>query len=301
MQNVKQVEQQIDAAFHALGDFMVERGGFILELFELRVIDGRRFCTVHKPTGDLPELWLMKGKKKVRQLAPKEGGLNLPDDADKVVKQVAFSWSVLRRSLEQMNVHGAAFYNALKDARRWPGMTPDYAATIAKAMSDMRDAAVIVLDYFPSCLYSRPNDKHAYIDAVAAEEKQYDDVRRVLRGLAYIATDTVAAEPVGAAESERKALGTKEPERQAVKAYRLVVVTGKSQSEVATMMGTYQGKISRWVNKTTAWIKAGNVLPDIEGLHAKPISVDPAIIDMGERKDHLTKRQRGHRSDDSED
>lgn len=92
-----------------------------------------------------------------------------------------------------------------------------------------------------------------------------------------------------------------EPPKEAMKAYRMVLVTGRPQSEVAETLNTNQGQISRWVKLTTTWIKAGNVLPDIEGLHAKPVSVDPKVIDMGLRQDRRTKRQRQRTSDDGED
>ncbi|HVT88538.1 MAG TPA: hypothetical protein VHD56_06780 [Tepidisphaeraceae bacterium] len=72
------------------------------------------------------------------------------------------------------------------------------------------------------------------------------------------------------------------------------------QTEVAVELYTNQGQISRWVNEVAAWIEAGNVLPGLDGLASKPVSIDPDVIEMGQRQDRRTGRQRGKSDDDEQ-
>ena len=53
-----------------------------------------------------------------------------------------------------------------------------------------------------------------------------------------------------------------------------------------------QGQVSRWLGVVQCYLKAGGILPEMTKLSAKPQAVDPEIIDMGKRGDHLTPRQR---------
>lgn len=90
----------------------------------------------------------------------------------------------------------------------------------------------------------------------------------------------------------------REPSKDAFAAYRLSVATGKKQAELAELLTSElrkpvsQGQISRWLTQVAEWIEAGNVLPDIPGLSHKPTSIDPTVIDGGERQDGRTPRQR---------
>ena len=51
------------------------------------------------------------------------------------------------------------------------------------------------------------------------------------------------------------------------------------------------------------YMDAGNSLPDLSNSQGKPQSIDPAVIEMGGRQDHLIGRQRARRNpgDDSFD
>jgi len=61
----------------------------------------------------------------------------------------------------------------------------------------------------------------------------------------------------------------KEPSKDAFAAYRLQLLTGKTQKELAEQLTAElrrpvgQGTVSRWLKQVRAWLKAGNVLPDL--------------------------------------
>jgi hypothetical protein len=87
----------------------------------------------------------------------------------------------------------------------------------------------------------------------------------------------------------------KEPSRQAVAAWRAWKFGGEKQAEIGKRLGGLkQYKISRMCKEVEQYRNDGNALPDL-GLPsetAKPASVDPSAIEMGERQDGLTRRQR---------
>jgi hypothetical protein len=102
----------------------------------------------------------------------------------------------------------------------------------------------------------------------------------------------------------------KEPSKAAIAVYRYRLVTGKSQTELAQdpdlmkqlRRAVDQGTISRWLNQVKRWIEAGNVLPDLTVTpDTKPTPMDPEQIDLGERQDGRSKRQRGRRNSDRSD
>jgi hypothetical protein len=104
----------------------------------------------------------------------------------------------------------------------------------------------------------------------------------------------------------RRAL--KEPSKDAIAAYRLNLLTGKTQTELAQVLTNQlkrpvdQGTVSRWLTQVKAWLDAGNVLPDLTvARERKPAPIDPERIDLGERQDGRAKRQRGRRNSDSDD
>jgi len=96
----------------------------------------------------------------------------------------------------------------------------------------------------------------------------------------------------------------KEPSDIATKAYRLYILRGMKQSEIAKELSKElgrsitQGQVSRFVSDATDWIKAGNVLPELPSLDTKPSAVDPDLIDLGQQGEHRVKRQRPRRSDE---
>ena len=107
-----------------------------------------------------------------------------------------------------------------------------------------------------------------------------------------------------APESERPVI---RPSDKALQAWRLRDLCGiNKQTELAnelTKNGSpaTQGQVSRWLKEVEAYLKAGNVLPSIEPLAAAPRAIDPRIIEMGERQDGRTPRQREHRDPASDD
>jgi hypothetical protein len=120
---------------------------------------------------------------------------------------------------------------------------------------------------------------------------------------------TPEATPAGDRQEELAApRSLKEPTAEAFKAYRALVVTGKTQKQLAQLLTEelkrpiHQGTVSRWVNQVSDWLEAGNVLPDLsEPLRKRPTVMDPERIDLGERQDGRSKRQRGRRNSDNDD
>jgi len=100
--------------------------------------------------------------------------------------------------------------------------------------------------------------------------------------------------------SNEKAAPIKCPPDKAFQAYRLSVLKGWNQTQIAEELVTNQGQVSRWIKDAKEYINAGNVLPDLEVMN-KPQSIDPTVIDMGARSDGRAPRQREKRSDDSGD
>ncbi len=69
---------------------------------------------------------------------------------------------------------------------------------------------------------------------------------------------------------------------------------GRSQQEIAKMLNTTQGTISKWLKTVEKWKTAGNAMPEIpkaEPLDSKPVAIDPAKLDWGPRSDHRAPHQ----------
>jgi hypothetical protein len=81
----------------------------------------------------------------------------------------------------------------------------------------------------------------------------------------------------------------KEPSKDALKCYRLSIAIGRTQSELAEILSRElskpvdQPKVSKWLTEVKAWLKAGNILPDLsepdEPRLKRKRSVDPRLID----------------------
>jgi hypothetical protein len=115
----------------------------------------------------------------------------------------------------------------------------------------------------------------------------------------------VKADDQGQAQLRRR---LKEPSKDAFTAYRVWLVTGEKQEELAQRLmeplkrKVGQGTISRWLKQVKEWIEAGNVLPDLsEPLDSKPTPMDPERIELGERQDGRARHQRGRRNSDRHD
>lgn len=61
-----------------------------------------------------------------------------------------------------------------------------------------------------------------------------------------------------------------------------------------------QGTVSRWLKQTDAYRKAGGIFPDLPALTEQPHAIDPTFIDIGERQDQHTPRQRQRRDPDAD-
>jgi hypothetical protein len=103
--------------------------------------------------------------------------------------------------------------------------------------------------------------------------------------------------PVGALPMPKK------PSRKAIACFRVHIALGQpSQDQTAQALAkewgkvVHQGTVSRWVRDVDAWLKAGNVLPDIELADnrgkPKPTPADPSRLELGRRTDHKRQHRR---------
>ena len=111
-----------------------------------------------------------------------------------------------------------------------------------------------------------------------------------------------------AMRAKRTSAPKREPSPDAIACYRVFFLKGMKQQPLADYMTKElkrpisQGAVSRWLREVKKWIEAGNILPDLpEPLKRKPDSIDAGVIEMGQREDGLTPRQRNRRSEDSDD
>lgn len=101
--------------------------------------------------------------------------------------------------------------------------------------------------------------------------------------------------------AKKAASKLKEPSDKAIEAYRQLF-GGRNQKQVAQDFYVDQGTISRWKTGVAQWIAAGHVLPDPpKPITTKPIPMDPAQIDLGQRRDHRSPHQRGRHNSDRDD
>lgn len=127
-------------------------------------------------------------------------------------------------------------------------------------------------------------------------------------GIEAIRQEPATKEPAGDEPPANESPTTKPPKKPSendFKIYRTCFLYGRkfrgtlSQSEIAELVSKEgipckQTKVSRAVDRVEAWMKAGNVLPDIESAKVKSskVQVSPDILDMGERSDGRALRQR---------
>ncbi len=92
--------------------------------------------------------------------------------------------------------------------------------------------------------------------------------------------------------SEDRTPGTepppKEPSEEAIQCYRLIVLRGDLTSQRSIAKQVYgdeskQYQVSRDLKVVKKWIKAGNVLPDLDSPRPKIYPVDPAKLNRGAR------------------
>jgi hypothetical protein len=93
----------------------------------------------------------------------------------------------------------------------------------------------------------------------------------------------------------------KEPPKEAFEAWRLKKFGGWNQHAIADKLGVKQWKVSRMIARVNRYGDQGGKFPPPPDTATKPVSVDPRVIEMGEREDGRTKRQRQRSSADSYD
>jgi hypothetical protein len=107
-----------------------------------------------------------------------------------------------------------------------------------------------------------------------------------------------------ASKSEKESKRLRQPSEIAMAAYRLSLVTGSTQVEIAKALTkafrvpAEQNQVSRWIKQVRRYVEAGNVLPEPPRTAKPAKSIDPKRLDLGPRTDHTTPRQRQRESDD---
>ena len=95
----------------------------------------------------------------------------------------------------------------------------------------------------------------------------------------------------------------KEPTKDAFAAYKVHKLLGKNQPETATILTKQfsrpvtQGQVSRWCKAVAKWTAAGGLVPPELTMNPTVRSVDPDVLEMGQRVDGRTPRQRERRDD----
>lgn len=106
----------------------------------------------------------------------------------------------------------------------------------------------------------------------------------------------------GSDEEKPPSVNVKQPTEKALQAWRLQTLLGiNDQTELAQKLtqngvSATQGQVSRWLKQVKDYLEAGNVLPGLPTM-SKTQTVDPSVIDMGERKDRRTPRPSDLRDD----
>jgi hypothetical protein len=95
------------------------------------------------------------------------------------------------------------------------------------------------------------------------------------------------------------------PPAAAFAAYRLSILTGRKQTEIAEALSKEwhqsiaQGTVSRWIRQVEKFLKKTNILPNANpsarSRIQKPLAMDPAHIDLGPRRDGRSRQRRSRR------
>jgi hypothetical protein len=87
----------------------------------------------------------------------------------------------------------------------------------------------------------------------------------------------------------------KPPSNNAITCYRLYLLKGMKQTDIAVEVyhdRDMQGQVSRDIKSVKEWVKAGNVLPDLEFGRPKTATKDSRRLDRGPRSDRGRRRKR---------
>jgi hypothetical protein len=117
------------------------------------------------------------------------------------------------------------------------------------------------------------------------------------------------AAPAGDTQPEKPKAGKlapKMPPEKARQAYWTRLAVGDNQTTIARKMTengvpANQGQVSRWLRAVDAFLAAGGIMPPLQRMHEQPQAMDPGTLDMGERQDGRTPRQRGKMVDPADD
>lgn len=97
----------------------------------------------------------------------------------------------------------------------------------------------------------------------------------------------------------------KQPTKKAIQCFQLCGL-GRNQTQIAESVyndGSKQYQVSRDLAAVRAYFAATNIDPKVFELPSKPMEavvVDPSLLEMGERTDSRTRRQRFRQSDEDE-
>lgn len=138
-----------------------------------------------------------------------------------------------------------------------------------------------------------------------AAERELRTIEATARAAAQQLEEPRPAEPEAKPAAGKSSTPPREPSKKALQAWSVRVLLGiTDQTEIAeemTRRGTVatQGQVSKWLGQVERYLAAGGMLPDY-GNGKKPESIDPAILEIGARQDHLTPRQRQRRDPDAD-
>lgn len=112
--------------------------------------------------------------------------------------------------------------------------------------------------------------------------------------------------PAEAERSDEARAALQLPSKEAMMAWRLRALKGQTQQGIADEMTRQlnrkvkQPAVSNWLKEADEFLLAGGVFPKLPMMPQAPISVDPTVIEMGERVDGRSKHQREQRDADDD-
>lgn len=172
---------------------------------------------------------------------------------------------------------------------------------IAERIAQARDeynAALVASDLRPA---KTADDLSRLVELVRLECPDFDPTGKTMEDIVNVAVaiaDRAELRAQKEAKTKTKARKMKEPSGRAFQAYALWRLEGMKQERICARLGNVaQPKVSRWCKAVAKWLAAGNPMPAAIGRH-RTITADPSAIDIGERRDGRTPRQRPRVSDE---
>ena len=182
----------------------------------------------------------------------------------------------------------STFLMEVRERQLRPRFGPEFPETGPHANKDVREIYSILRRLGLSKWIPRPpfptlNDDEAMAEMAQIAERLEDMERSRL-------DHTIHARPLPAPDGAVSRPSLEAPSEKAMQCYRLKFLRGDTRTQASLAREVYgdrgkQYQVSRDIKAITAWIKAGNVLPDLDTSRPKITSVDPSQLDKGPRMD----------------